>query len=96
MTVTHENKPAPERCGVCYRGPLTMLKVIKDVPYWRCQHCKATLMAPQCWLDEAGEKAIYDLHENNPDDDGYRRFLGKLADPLRERLVAGARGQVGS
>jgi 2-polyprenyl-3-methyl-5-hydroxy-6-metoxy-1,4-benzoquinol methylase len=49
-------------------------------------------MAPECWLDEAGEKAVYDLHDNDPGDEGYRRFLGKLATPLLARLSPGLKG----
>lgn len=44
------------------------------------------------WLDPRGEKAIYDLHDNDPQDEGYRRFLSKLTGPLLARLEPGARG----
>ena len=32
------------------------------------------------------ERAQYDLHENSPDDEGYRNFLNQLAKPLLEKL----------
>lgn len=38
------------------------------------------------------ERAEYDLHENNVNDPGYRRFLSRLAGPLLERLPAHACG----
>lgn len=38
------------------------------------------------------ERAEYDLHQNSPTDPGYRKFLGRLFHPLRERLSPGARG----
>ena len=38
------------------------------------------------------QKRRYDLHQNNPADEGYRRFLSKLIDPLAERLEKGAEG----
>lgn len=41
------------------------------------------------WIEQ---KAIYDLHDNDPNNEGYRAFLSRLADPLRERLPAGASG----
>jgi len=34
----------------------------------------------------ATEKAIYDQHENHPDDDNYRAFLRRLSDPLERKL----------
>ena len=47
----------------------------------------ALVYVPAVWqLDCAAEKAVYDLHENNIEDPGYRRFLSRLAVPLLERL----------
>lgn len=37
-------------------------------------------------LSPQGEKARYDLHENHPNNPGYRQFLGQLAQPLLQRL----------
>ncbi|MGY6275502.1 class I SAM-dependent methyltransferase [Methylomonas sp. MgM2] len=37
-------------------------------------------------LSLAREKAIYDRHENRPDDPGYRQFLSRLAIPLQAKL----------
>lgn len=44
------------------------------------------------WLAPEQEREIYDLHDNDPDDSGYRRFLSKLTTPLLDRLPEGARG----
>jgi hypothetical protein len=49
-------------------------------------------MAPQYRLNEAEEKAVYALHDNHPDDPGYRRFLCRLAAPLLECLPPGSSG----
>jgi len=60
--------------------------------YLRCERC-ALVFVPPCSLPGAPqEKAEYDLHRNAVDDPGYRRFLGRLAEPLLQRLPAGARG----
>ncbi|MAA63637.1 MAG: 2-polyprenyl-3-methyl-5-hydroxy-6-metoxy-1,4-benzoquinol methylase [Alteromonadaceae bacterium] len=77
---------APEYCTVCHARALTLLEVISEVPYWRCNDCEATMMDPHHWLSAAEEKAIYDLHDNNLDDPGYQRFLEKLMVPLVDRL----------
>jgi SAM-dependent methyltransferase len=37
-------------------------------------------------LPPTEEKARYDLHENQPDDPGYREFLRQLQDPLMAQL----------
>lgn len=47
---------------------------------------------PALRLSPADERARYDLHQNNPDDPDYVAFLRRLADPMIERLPAGARG----
>ncbi|WP_203142570.1 class I SAM-dependent methyltransferase [Marinobacter mangrovi] len=77
-----EKLMAPTRCSVCHSEDLRLLEVVGEVPYWRCGRCEATLMAPEHWLDRDAEKRVYDLHDNNPEDEGYQRFLTKLADPI--------------
>jgi SAM-dependent methyltransferase len=52
----------------------------------RCEQCKLVFVPSQYWLDPEEEKARYDLHENDPNDEGYRRFLGHLFEPLHARL----------
>lgn len=60
--------------------------------YHRCRRCALVFVPPDQRLGSAEEKAVYDQHQNAPDDPGYRRFLSRLFDPLRERLPPGARG----
>jgi SAM-dependent methyltransferase len=47
---------------------------------------------PHQQLSTQAEKAIYDYHQNQIDDAGYRRFLSRLAGPLLDRLPSHARG----
>jgi len=82
----------PERCTVCHQTELRHFLTVRDVPYWRCPQCEATLMDPGCWLDPEGEKRVYELHDNNPDDPGYRQFLNRLGEPLAARLATGSEG----
>ncbi|MCG6657511.1 class I SAM-dependent methyltransferase [Halomonas campisalis] len=60
--------------------------------YYRCECCRLVFVPPHQRLAPAAEKAVYDQHENRPDDPGYRRFLARLYTPLRARLTPGARG----
>ncbi len=60
--------------------------------YWHCSHCGCVQVPEQFHLADAEEKAEYDKHENNPDDAGYLRFLGRAANPLIERLTRPSRG----
>jgi cyclopropane fatty-acyl-phospholipid synthase-like methyltransferase len=38
------------------------------------------------------EKAEYDLHQNSPDDQGYRQFLSRIFEPVHGRLAPGSHG----
>lgn len=49
-------------------------------------------MARRQWPDQQAERAHYDLHDNRVDDPGYRTFLGRLANPLLERLPPASHG----
>jgi SAM-dependent methyltransferase len=60
--------------------------------YWQCSVCQLVHLDPVHHLDPSDEKARYDLHENDPEDEGYRRFLRRLLKPLTPRLEQGARG----
>lgn len=80
------------RCPVCETLALVPFQTINDTRYHRCETCEATVMDESGWLGEREEKAIYDLHDNDPQDEGYRGFLSKLTNPLLERLAPGARG----
>ncbi|SFN59647.1 class I SAM-dependent methyltransferase [Marinobacter pelagius] len=80
------------RCPVCLEGHPEFFRQIGKQVYLRCPTCLATIMAPQSRLTAGEEKQIYELHENDPEDAGYLRFLSKLADPLTERLPPGAEG----
>ncbi|WP_228141731.1 class I SAM-dependent methyltransferase [Marinobacter sp. X15-166B] len=57
--------------------------------YWRCPQCEATLMDASAWLSPQQERAVYEWHDNRPDDPRYRAFLGKLVTPLLARLPPG-------
>jgi hypothetical protein len=81
-----------ELCPVCEQGEPERFQAVRATLYYRCPVCLATLMAPECRLDAAEEKAVYTLHNNDPDDPGYRRFLSRLAEPLLKRLTSGSSG----
>lgn len=60
--------------------------------YLSCRHCSLVFVPAWQHLSTAEEKAVYDRHENHPDDLGYRRFLGRLFTPLVARLSPGSQG----
>ncbi|MGQ4277197.1 class I SAM-dependent methyltransferase [Pseudidiomarina sp. E22-M8] len=84
-------------CGLCnqqahelfytqQRGPL----MGRD--YWRCRNCNLIQVSEQQRLSRNEEKAVYDLHNNDPNDQRYRDFLARVATPLQQQLTPGAQG----
>lgn len=49
-------------------------------------------MDPKDRLKSDDEKGRYDLHNNDVNDAGYRKFLSRLADPIDERVSKMSRG----
>ncbi len=60
--------------------------------YLSCLDCKLVFVPSYYWLSDEEQKATYDLHENDPQDQGYRQFLSRLSTPLMERLAARQKG----
>lgn len=60
--------------------------------YLQCARCALVFVPPEFHLSADRERAYYDLHENDLADEGYRRFLNRCAEPLLDRLSAGAKG----
>ena len=78
-------------CPLCHGGAVFFFEDERR-PYHQCEQCELIFVPAEHLPTREEEKAQYDLHENNPDDTGYRRFLGRLADPLLERLAPGSSG----
>lgn len=60
--------------------------------YRVCGSCNLVFVPPQYHLPAEAEKAEYDLHENSPNDPGYRRFLSRAFLPVQARLKPGSVG----
>ncbi|MZR62826.1 methyltransferase domain-containing protein [Alcanivorax sp. DP30] len=78
-------------CTLC-RTPAQRFTQVDNREYFRCPCCQLTFEHPDKLPSPEQEKGQYDLHENQPDDPGYRRFLSQLADPLMALLPDDAQG----
>lgn len=87
---------ATQPCPLCQAENCKQIDHSSRAPkprsFYLCRHCSLVFVCQSEHLDGASEKAIYDFHENNPEDEGYRRFLDKLATPLCSRLTIDAEG----
>ncbi|MBP9854062.1 MAG: class I SAM-dependent methyltransferase [Candidatus Omnitrophica bacterium] len=74
-------------CPLC-ESTKTVLVFEKEDPtfgrreYFQCLTCKLIGLSSQYFLPFDEEKKRYDLHRNNPNDQGYVSFLNQLIDPL--------------
>jgi hypothetical protein len=73
-------------CRVCRDGELHPFAVVEERRYERCSRCLGTLVAAADLPDRDAELNHYLNHENDIHDQGYRRFVSKLVEPLSERL----------
>ncbi len=79
-------------CPLCLSDATRPIYQDKNRNYLRCSVCQLVFVPKQFHLNAADEQAQYDHHENDPNDSGYRKFLGRLADPLLQRLTSNSQG----
>lgn len=79
-------------CPLCRSTELHQICEAHLKPYLQCDTCHLVFVPPEYHLDPTQEKAIYDQHENNPNDPGYRNFLNRLMSPLLAYLNPGSNG----
>ena len=79
-------------CPLCHGSDVVHFHEDKWRSYLRCSHCLLVFVPSQHWLTAMDEKAVYDLHNNDVNDPGYRKFLSRLSVPLIERLGAHQQG----
>jgi SAM-dependent methyltransferase len=79
-------------CRVCVKGKVVPFQSVDGRDYWRCTVCAATFVDASQLPDKEAEHTRYTLHENDPNDAGYRRFLWTLGRPLLARLPPAQEG----
>ena len=79
-------------CPLCYNTDTAQLDQNKQRAFWSCSNCYLVFVPAHQHLSADEEKKIYDYHQNDITDSGYRKFLSRLASPLLERLPEHASG----
>ena len=79
-------------CPLCSSKGLDLFFEDKKRIYLRCFYCKLVVVPKRYWLSADDEKATYDLHQNDAQDQGYRKFLSRLSGPLLEELATNQKG----
>ncbi|MBN3494224.1 class I SAM-dependent methyltransferase [Vibrio neptunius] len=79
-------------CPLCHNPESMNYFGDKRREYLQCPRCELVFVNPEQRLDAKAEKAHYDLHENDPNDAGYRTFLSRVVTPILERIESGSTG----
>ncbi|MBI9104185.1 MAG: class I SAM-dependent methyltransferase [Spirochaetales bacterium] len=79
-------------CPLCSENKIDFYFKDRIREYFLCTNCGLVFVPPLFHLNMEEEKSRYDLHQNNPEDEGYRKFLSRFADPLCDRLKSGQTG----
>lgn len=79
-------------CPLCQSSEVVDYHQDKKRPYLQCQSCHLVFVPQSHHLTSELEKAEYDKHENNVDDEGYLKFLSRMASPIIERVNKQSRG----
>ncbi len=79
-------------CQLCTKNTLQEFFQDKKRTYLQCETCGIISVPVEYHLSSTDEKAVYDKHQNTPDDPGYRRFLSRTFEPLIARIQDNAIG----
>ncbi|MDR7121153.1 hypothetical protein J2W69_002094 [Rheinheimera soli] len=74
-------------CPLCLESQTQPFCSDKKRAYFQCQQCFLVFADRSTLLTAQQEKAQYDLHQNQLDDQGYRKFLSRLSLPLLTALT---------
>ncbi len=79
-------------CPLCSSPSTEHYYQDKRRDYLQCQRCSLVFVPPHQRLCAQQEKAFYDLHNNDPQDAGYRRFLSRVVEPMTGRIESRSHG----
>jgi len=68
------------RCGLCFQKAERFLKDVGGVDFYYCSSCDFVFKDPVSFWSMEDQKSRYDLHENDPEDEGYRAYFKRFLD----------------
>lgn len=80
------------QCPLCEKIALFEFHHDSQRIYFRCKYCALVFVPKHFHLSPEAEKAEYDKHQNDPQDNGYRKFLSRTVKPLLAQVPKDAIG----
>lgn len=79
-------------CPLCHHAELATFYQDKHRDYLQCGRCQLVFVPQAFHLSPEREKAVYDQHQNDPEDIGYQGFLSRCVDPLLAKVTSEQEG----
>lgn len=79
-------------CLLCPSDNTTFFYEDDSPLYYICLDCNLVFVPPRYHLSAVEEKKRYANHENDPADEQYRQFLGRLFNPINQRIKPQSKG----
>ncbi|RUO23852.1 methyltransferase [Aliidiomarina minuta] len=84
-------------CGLCQSQDVELWHTdnrgrIAKREFYRCNQCQLIFVPPEFRLSAEEERDVYQLHQNDPNDPGYRKFLSRTFESMQALLAPGAEG----
>ena len=77
------------KCPICTSDTTSFVDPKSRITYHSCPSCGYIFKSPEHHHDLPTQKARYDLHENDPDDPGYRAYFQRFLDYVLPMVPAG-------
>ena len=73
-------------CIVCKNQKVSVFTNIKQKRYWNCSYCEVIFLDKEFYLNSNDEYKHYLTHNNDVNDERYKKFLTNLMLPLIDRI----------
>ena len=81
-----------DQCPLCQSNKTESYYFDQAQQYYHCSNCDLIFLSAEHFLTADEEKDRYELHNNNPCDPSYRKFLSKVLNPVTALVKKGAQG----
>ncbi|HJO94335.1 MAG TPA: class I SAM-dependent methyltransferase [Victivallales bacterium] len=81
-----------EKCILCGSSGLSLFYQNAKRDFLLCPECDLVFVPENQRLNSKEEFRRYNFHQNNPEDEGYRKFLNRIFKPMNDLIYPGSKG----